>query len=56
MRLLCSKAIQPNLELKTLPKQLLGSLLLNIALPDMAQCFHQGTRIEGEEGSVQLTS
>ncbi len=33
MHLLCSVAIQPNLELKTRPKQLLGSLPLDIALP-----------------------
>jgi hypothetical protein len=34
MHLLHSVAIQPNLELKTRPKQLLGSLPLVIALPD----------------------
>ena len=33
MDLLPGVAIQPNLELKTLPKQLLGSLPLVIALP-----------------------
>jgi hypothetical protein len=33
MHLLCSIAIQPNLELKTRPKQLLGSLPLAIVLP-----------------------
>jgi hypothetical protein len=33
MHLLSSVAIQPNLELKTRPKQLLGSLPLVIALP-----------------------
>jgi hypothetical protein len=33
MHLLHSIAIQPNLELKTRPKQLLGSNLLDIALP-----------------------
>jgi hypothetical protein len=33
MHLLPGVAIQPNLELKTWPKQLLGSLLLVIALP-----------------------
>jgi hypothetical protein len=33
MRLLPSVTIQPNLELKTQPKQLLGSLTLVIALP-----------------------
>ncbi len=32
MQLLSRVAIQPNLELKTWPKQLLGSLLLDIAL------------------------
>ncbi len=34
MHLLHSIAIRSNLELKTLPKQLLGSLLLDIALPE----------------------
>ena len=38
MHLLPGVAIQPNLELKTRPKQLLGSLPLVIALPDG---FHQ---------------
>ncbi len=33
MHLLSSVAIQPNLELKTRPKQLLGSLPLVIVLP-----------------------
>ncbi len=33
MHLLRSVAIQPNLELKIQPKQLLGSLLLVITLP-----------------------
>jgi hypothetical protein len=33
MHLLSSVAIRPNLELKTRPKQLLGSLPLDIALP-----------------------
>jgi hypothetical protein len=33
MRLLPGVAIQPNLELKTQPKQLLGSLPLDITLP-----------------------
>ncbi len=37
MHLLSSVAIQPNLELKTRPKQLLGSLLLVIALPGVLQ-------------------
>jgi hypothetical protein len=36
MHLLPAAAIQPNLELKTRPKQLLGSLLLVIALPDQS--------------------
>jgi hypothetical protein len=35
MHLLPGVAIQPNLELKTQPKQLLGSLPLVIALPGM---------------------
>jgi hypothetical protein len=34
VRLLCSKAIRPNVKLRTRPKQLLYSLLLDIALPD----------------------
>jgi hypothetical protein len=34
MHLLPSVAIQPNLELKTRPKQLLGSVPLVIVLPD----------------------
>ena len=34
MHLLHSVAIRPNLELKTRPKELLGSLLLVIALPN----------------------
>jgi hypothetical protein len=34
MHLLPGVAIQPNLELKTRPKQLLGSLPLVIMLPD----------------------
>jgi hypothetical protein len=36
MHLLPSVAIQPNLELKTWPKQLLGSIPLVIALPGSA--------------------
>jgi hypothetical protein len=35
MHLLYSIAIQPNLDLKTRPKQLLGSLSLDITLPDV---------------------
>jgi hypothetical protein len=45
MHLLPSIAIWPNLQLKTQPKQLLGSLPLDIVLPVLT---------EGE-GSVQLT-
>jgi hypothetical protein len=37
MHLLPMVAIQPNLELKTRPKQLLGSLPLVIALPRMSE-------------------
>jgi len=37
VHLLPSVAIQPNLESKTRPKQLLGSLLLDIALPVKTQ-------------------
>ena len=33
VHLLCSKTIQPNLKLKTVPKQLLGSVPLDIVLP-----------------------
>jgi hypothetical protein len=46
MRLLPSVAIQPNLELKTRPKQLLGSLLLVIALPEQSClcCAAQGNQ------------
>jgi hypothetical protein len=42
MHLLPSVAIQPNLELKTRPKQLLGSLPLVIPLPALAdlECGH----------------
>jgi hypothetical protein len=40
MHLLPSVAIQPNLELKTRPKQLLGSLPLVIVLPDKAEKAH----------------
>jgi hypothetical protein len=36
MQLLPSVAKQPNLEIKTRPKQLLGSLPLVIALPGLA--------------------
>ncbi len=38
MHLLPGVAIQPNLELKTRPKQLLGSLPLVIALPGGGLC------------------
>ncbi len=39
MHLLPGVAIQPNLELKTWPKQLLGSLPLVIALPALSFIF-----------------
>ncbi len=39
MHLLPGVAIQPNLELKTRPQQLLGSLPLVIALPDGTERF-----------------
>ncbi len=39
MHLLSGVAIQPNLELKTRPKQLIGSLQLVIALPGMSDSF-----------------
>ncbi len=38
MHLLPSVATQPNLELKTQPKQFLGSLPLVIALPALSNC------------------
>jgi hypothetical protein len=41
MHLLPSVTIQPNLELKTRPKQLLGSLPLVIALPARTQSLEQ---------------
>jgi hypothetical protein len=40
MNLVCSMAIRPNLELKTQPKQLLGSLPLDIVLPETFQCIY----------------
>jgi hypothetical protein len=40
MHLLPGVAMQPNLELKTRPKQLLGSLPLDIALPRLCVFFH----------------
>jgi len=43
MHLLPSVAIQPNLELKTWPKQLLGSLPLVIVLPKLTQQYWQVT-------------
>jgi hypothetical protein len=40
MHVLCSVPIRPNLELKPLPRQLLGSLTLNIAQTVISvQCF-----------------
>jgi hypothetical protein len=39
MHLLPGVAIQPKLELKTRPKQLLGSLLLVIALPGLSMAL-----------------
>jgi len=42
MHLLPSAAIQPNSELKTRPKQLLGSLPLIIALPAQAHAIFPG--------------
>jgi hypothetical protein len=55
MHLLPGVAIQPNLELKTQPKQLLGSLLLVIALPaSLLVGICDGNRILGVE-KFQLT-
>ncbi len=48
MHLLPSVAIQPNLELKTRPKQLLGSLPLVIALPDLSLLEVQSFYLCGE--------
>jgi hypothetical protein len=44
MHLLPGAAIQPNLELKTRPKPVLGSLPLAFALPDLA--LRQATRAQ----------
>ncbi len=41
MHLLPGVAIQPNLELKTRPKPVLGSLPLAFALPNLAQSLCQ---------------
>jgi hypothetical protein len=46
MHLLPGVAKQPNLELKTRPKQLLGSLPLDIVLLVETQCM--GNRLRGE--------
>jgi hypothetical protein len=46
MHLLPSVAKQPNLELKTRPKQLLGSLPLVIALPDLSFPFSEDSLIK----------
>jgi hypothetical protein len=43
MHLLPSVAIQPNLELKTWPKPVLGSLPLAFALPYWGHFFYQKT-------------
>jgi hypothetical protein len=50
MHLLHSIAIQPNLELKTWLKQLLGYLPLDIALPDSAE-LHSAERYLAENHS-----
>jgi hypothetical protein len=44
MHLLHSTAIRPKLELKTQPKQLLGSLPLNIALPTQVKEIRSGIK------------
>ncbi len=41
MHFVCSIAIRTNLELKTRPKQLLGPLLLDIALPALSGLYYQ---------------
>jgi hypothetical protein len=49
MHLLCRIAMQPNLELKTQPKQLLGSLPLDIVLPVLPDRDHIiGGKVEHE--------
>jgi hypothetical protein len=45
MHLLPGVAIQPNLELKTQPKPVLGSLPLAFALPDFSYFKFNGTRL-----------
>ncbi len=53
----CSIAICPNLELKTWPKQLLGSLLLDVVLP-ATLCKSDNTikRQPAQQGSVIMLS
>ncbi len=52
MHLLPCVAIRPNLELKTRPKQLLGSLPLVIALPSLHETIipYLASRILGRRG------
>ncbi len=45
MHLLHSIAIRPNLDLKTRPKQLLGSLPLDIALPDWSKSWFTALKL-----------
>ncbi len=56
MHLLPSVAIQPNLELRTRPKQLLGSLPLVIVLPGQVQGTKHSSlfcrRVSGDEKKV----
>jgi hypothetical protein len=52
MHLLPSAAKQPNLELKTRPKQLLGSLLLVIALPALAKLTAK--RVDQQKSKMEL--
>jgi hypothetical protein len=55
--LLSSIAIRPNLELKTLPKQLLGSLLLDVVLPgDTMQKWQQHKRHSAQQCWVIMLS
>jgi hypothetical protein len=61
MHLLSSVAIQPNLELKTQPKQLLGYLPLDIALPIIVyysfqfKLFSLITKFQPPKGNQKLT-
>ncbi len=55
MHLLSSVSIQPNLELKTQPKQLLGSLPLVIALPEQSYLCRIAQGGQGKYSQVSLS-